>query len=248
MDNTKPLKILIAGYGKMGRLIAQLAPQKGHEIVAKVNSAKDTEWEWAMDSRPDVCIEFTQPDAAYDNIKRCLERGVPVVSGTTGWYAHLPEIRRLTARHHGALLYASNFSVGVNVMFKVNKMLAALMSHFPEYTCELKETHHIHKLDAPSGTAIHLAESLLGQHNSYTSWKLNADEEPGVLPVHAKRQGEVPGMHELTWQSPVDKISITHEAFNRQGFALGALMAAQWIVGKSGVFSMDDLFDGLLDQ
>ncbi len=248
MNNETSLRIMLAGYGKMGKLIGSLAEAAGHEVVAKINDDSAAEWSWAMENRPDVCIEFTRPDAAFDNIRRCIEHNIPVVSGTTGWYAHLPEVKRLAERHRGAVFYASNFSMGVNMLFRVNQLLASMMSHFPEYHCTLHETHHVHKLDAPSGTAIQLAEGILSGHRNYRSWKSDADKEDGVLPVHSVRESEVPGMHTVKWLSATDEIVIHHEAHNRRGFAGGALMAAAWLQGKIGVFTMDDLFKDLLSE
>lgn len=231
------MKIGLFGYGKMGQLLDKLATEQGDEIVARIDGP---------DSDPpldqmDVAIDFSLPESAFDNISLCLKAGVPVVSGTTGWLDRYEEAVALCGETGGALLYASNFSLGVNLFFALNEQLARLMQNAPGYAVHLEETHHIHKLDAPSGTAITLAEGVV-ENSDYPAWK--PEEAPGLgLPIRSIREGEVPGTHVVSWSSPVDRIDITHTAHNREGFARGALFAASWLVGKQGVFSMKDVLN-----
>ncbi len=231
------MRIGLFGYGKMGQLLDKLATEQGDEIVARIDGP---------DSDPpldlmDVAIDFSLPESAFDNISLCLKAGVPVVSGTTGWLDRYEEAVTLCEETGGALLYASNFSLGVNLFFALNEQLAQLMQNAPGYAAHLEETHHIHKLDAPSGTAITLAEGVV-ENSDYPAWK--AEETPGLgLPIRSIREGEVPGTHVVSWSSPVDRIDITHTAHNREGFARGALFAASWLVGKQGVFNMKDVLN-----
>jgi len=234
------MKLGILGYGKMGKAIEQIAVQQGIEIV----------WRIGREERPtpeilrqaDVAIEFTRPEVAFENVMLCLRAGIPVVSGTTGWLEQLPEAENFCLKNSGALLWASNFSVGVNLFFALNRRLAQLMATRPEYAASLIETHHIHKLDAPSGTAITLAKELIQNADRYTGWSL-LPEPPASdeIPITAIREDEVPGTHLLRWQSSVDEISIEHRAHSRAGFAAGAVLAAQWLADKQGVFGMGDV-------
>ena len=239
------MKIALLGYGKMGKTIERIAKERGHEIVLKIDidhSSYDIK-------TADVAIDFSQPDAAFDNLKNCINNGVPVVCGTTGWLTKYDTIVDLCKQKDGAFLYASNFSVGVNIFFKLNEYLAELISKVEGYHVSIKETHHIHKLDAPSGTAISLAEQIL-EKSEYTEWQLADDSDPSkdlsgtkTIPVLAEREGEVPGTHDVMYKSEVDQISIEHLASSRKGFALGAVIAAEWIIGKTGVFNMNDVLD-----
>lgn len=222
----------------MGQLIARLAEARGDRIVARIDGPEDPAPLEAMD----VAIDFSLPEAAFDNITRCLKAGVPVISGTTGWLDRYEEAAALCEKTGGAFLYASNFSLGVNLFFELNRVLARLMDHAPGYEAEIEEIHHTRKQDAPSGTAISLAEGILENHASYTEWK--AGDAPGkALPVYSKRIGDTPGTHTVRYGSAVDRIDIVHTAHNREGFAKGALFAAAWIRDKKGVFSMKDVLN-----
>lgn len=235
------LRIALYGTGRMGTAIAQIAEQRGHQVVLRVSSTNAG----AAPVDVDVAIEFSRPDQALGNMRLCLEAGVPVVVGTTGWYDHLPAVQGLVAEHRGALLWASNFSIGVNLLFQVNRMLAGLMDRQPQYRGELLEIHHIHKLDAPSGTALTLARDIDLRHHGYSGWHLQEGPDAAVpapaLPIRALREGEVPGTHEVSWTSAEDRLSIRHEAFGRTGFATGAVVAAEWLQGRRGLFTMQDV-------
>lgn len=230
------MKIALVGYGKMGQIIDQIAQSRGHEVVARLNETPNGE----NLNQPDVVIEFSSPDSAYNNIKFCLEQKIPVVCGTTGWLDRKGEIEEICKREEAAFLYGSNFSLGVNLFFALNEKLAQLIYPFREnYQCQLEEIHHIHKLDAPSGTAISLAQGII-EHSNFEDWKL--DETQGKkLGIKAIRESEVPGTHSVYYRSEVDEIEIKHTAFNRKGFALGAVIAAEWILGKKGNFTMKEV-------
>ena len=235
------MKIGLFGYGKMGHEIEKICIDRGHEIVWKITSANRENLTSETAQAADVIIEFTSPHSAPDNIRFCLESHVPVVTGSTGWYKQLPELKEFASKHEGSLFYASNFSIGVNIFFAVNRYMSGLMDRYPEYKAEIEEIHHTQKLDAPSGTAITLAEKTAGAHGTYTGWANTGEESDIQIPITAIRKDHVPGTHTLTWKSPADKLEFTHEAFNRTGFALGAVKAAEWLVGKKGVYTMDDL-------
>ena len=230
------MKIALVGYGKMGKIIGEIAESRGHEVVAKLNESPTLE----NLNNPDVVIEFSNPEVAFNNIKICLENKIPVVCGTTGWLDQKPEIEKIATENETAFLYGSNFSLGVNLFFALNEKLAELMKNFSEYKVQLEEIHHTHKKDAPSGTAISLAEGIIKNDNRFDAWKL--DETKGnELGIFAIREDEVPGTHSIFYRSEVDEIEIKHTAFNRNGFALGAVIAAEWIQGKKGNFSMKDV-------
>ena len=236
------LKTGLLGYGKMGRAIESLASENGIEIVWKIDRDNRAEITSEFLRQADVVIEFTRPEAAFDNVMLCLDAGVPVVSGTTGWLDRLPEAQAFCREQQGALLWASNFSVGVNLFFALNARLAEMMQERPEYAPALTEIHHIHKLDAPSGTAVTLLNDLLARTERFSDWELvPASLPPDTIPVTAIREGEVPGTHIVRWTSPVDEIVIEHRAHSRTGFAIGAILAAKWLAGKNGVFSMTDV-------
>ena len=218
------MKIAVLGYGKMGQAIERIALQRGHEIILKTNSQNPADT--ADFSAVEVAIDFSTPDTAFSNISSALTQGIPVISGTTAWLEKQTEAEQLAMENNTAFLYASNFSIGVNLFFELNKKLAQLMSNHEQYQASMKEVHHIHKLDAPSGTAISLAEDMQGE-----------------IHIESERTGEVPGTHIITYQSGIDSIEIKHEAHNRQGFALGAVLAAEWIKDKKGVFSMSDMLN-----
>jgi len=231
------MKIALLGYGKMGKSIETIALNRNHTISLKVSSATT-----AFDfSNTDVAIDFSLPTTAVANIKRALDAGVPVISGTTGWLDQYQDILDYCKEKNGAFLYASNFSLGVNIFFEINKRLSELMSDFPEYTTSIEEIHHTQKLDAPSGTAITLAEQII-ENTKYNNWTLDQAQPKEIL-IDAKRIENVPGTHEITYNSEIDAISIKHTAHNRQGFALGAVIAAEWIKDKKGVFSMKDVLN-----
>ena len=232
------MKIALLGYGRMGKAIEQIAIERGHTIVAKVDKNENQ----GNLSEADVAINFSVPDAAVANIKAAMEKQIPVVCGTTGWLKHLKEVEDYCTHNKSAFIYASNFSVGVNLFFKLNKILAKLMHPHKSYTPQMKEIHHIHKLDAPSGTAITLAEGVFDQ-SEYTDWSIDQTKGGTTLPITVERTGEVPGTHSIEYKSSVDSISIQHEAHSRQGFALGAVIAAEWIQNKKGVFTMNDVLD-----
>ena len=233
------MKIALIGYGKMGHVIEEIAIARGHEVVCRIDV--DNQDEFASDTfaSADVAIEFTTPATAVDNYKRSFAAGVPVVSGTTGWLERMPEIKE--ACEAGAtFFYASNFSLGVNVFFAVNRWLASVMNHFDDYKVSLDEIHHIHKLDHPSGTAITLADGIIDNIDRLSSWS-ETSQADDVLPITAEREGEAPGTHIVRYDSEVDTITIEHRAKSRRGFALGAVVAAEFTVGKKGFLTMSDM-------
>ena len=232
------MNIALLGYGRMGKEIEKIALNRNHVIIHKVSeniASYDI-------TNVDVAIDFSIPSAAFENISHCIKHQVPVISGTTGWLEKYDEVVQLCETEKGAFIYASNFSLGVNIFFEMNAYLAKMMSQLEDYNVSLEEIHHTKKLDAPSGTAITLAEGII-QHTNYNDWKLDTTENENEIPIVAKRIPEVPGTHEITYASAIDTISIKHEAHNRQGFALGAVVAAEWIQGKTGVFSMKDVLN-----
>lgn len=238
------MNIALIGYGKMGRTIERLALAKGHQIVLKIDANNAQDWSTQL-VEVDVAIEFSRPDAAYNNIMTCLKGGVPVVSGTTAWLDRYPEVVAWCKANDGAFFYASNFSVGVNIFFELNKHLARLMSEHSSYQVALEEIHHTQKLDAPSGTAVTLAEGILERIDRLERHELQVDRQAqaadNVVPIHAQRVGDTPGTHVVHYHSAIDSLEIKHTAHGREGFASGALMAAQWLVNKTGVFGMSDL-------
>ncbi len=236
------MKIALVGYGKMGKTIEQIALSRGHEIVSIIDINNPDDFESAAFKSADVAIEFTTPATAFDNYMKCFAANVPVVSGTTGWTARMSEIKEMCEKEGKTFFYASNFSIGVNIFFALNKYLAKVMNNFPSYDVRMTEVHHIHKLDAPSGTAITLAEGILENIDRKDRWTLETAEKATDLPIHAIREGEVPGIHEIIYESDVDTISIKHDAKSRAGFALGAVVAAEFTAGKKGFLGMSDLF------
>ncbi len=235
------MKIAIIGYGKMGHEIEKAAIAKGHSITVTIDN--NTEWKerLAQLKEADVAIDFSQPDQAAGNISRCFDLHIPIVVGTTAWYEHLEEIKKRCRDESQSLFYAPNFSIGMNIMFMLNKQLAKFAEKYG-YELSLAETHHIHKLDKPSGTAAKLANDIIATNKDYDKWSIEEDNTPHTLPIEVKRKGEVFGIHSVCAESQADKITITHEAFNRQGLAAGALAAAEFLIGKKGVFTMEDLF------
>jgi len=230
------MKIALLGYGKMGKTIEQIALQRGHEIVLKIDE-NSADYKISI---ADVAIDFSIPAAAFNNISNCLNNQVPVISGTTGWLNKLPEATALCKENNGAFITASNFSLGVNIFFELNAHLAKMMRNLEQYAISIEEIHHTKKLDAPSGTAITLAEGIIANTNK-ESWALNVTTNENVIPITAKRIDEVPGTHTVTYKSDVDTLEIKHTAHSRDGFALGAVIAAEWLVGKTGVFTMKDV-------
>lgn len=231
------MRIGLFGYGKMGRMIAEIAQSRGHKIVAKVDvDAADIDY-----ASMDVAIDFSTPDSAFDNITGCFENGVPVICGTTGWLDQYNEAVERCNKNKSAFIYASNFSLGVNIFFELNSHLAKMMSKLEQYKVSMEEIHHTQKLDAPSGTAITLAEGII-TNTAYTEWQLEKSGDK-IIPITSKREGMVPGTHSICYESNVDSIEIKHTAHNREGFALGAVIAAEWIQGKTGVFSMKDVLN-----
>ncbi|MFC6096639.1 4-hydroxy-tetrahydrodipicolinate reductase [Flavobacterium qiangtangense] len=231
------MKIALLGYGKMGQVIERIALERGHEIVLK-KSSKDT---FDGLENADVAIDFSVPDAAVTNISTCLNSNMPVISGTTGWLENYDKMVSLCNEKQGAFIYGSNFSLGVNIFFELNDHLAKIMAKFSQYKVEMEEIHHTQKLDAPSGTAITLAKGII-DNSDYSSWALENAKDDEIL-IDAKRIEGIPGTHSVFYNSEIDSIEIKHTAHNREGFALGAVIAAEWIVGKKGIFTMKDVLD-----
>lgn len=231
------MKIALVGYGKMGKTIEKIARDRGHVIAARI----DVDNQADLDNiRADVAIEFSHPEAAFDNVRRCILQGIPVVCGTTGWLSKKAEIEKLTRDRNGAFFYASNYSLGVNIFFRLNAFLAAMMKGFDSYNVSIEETHHTEKKDAPSGTAITLAEGILASVPWKKSWVNAAPDSHEQLEIRSLRIDEVPGTHVVTYNSPIDAIEIRHTAHTREGFALGAVLVAEWLAGRKGVLNMDD--------
>jgi 4-hydroxy-tetrahydrodipicolinate reductase len=235
------MKIALIGYGKMGREIETIAVSRKHEIVLRIGSVNQNDLTPVRLQQADTAIEFTRPDAAAANVRFCIENDIPVVCGTTGWYQQLPEMEAYCRAHDGTLLTASNFSIGVNIFFEINKLLAKLMEGQPGYDISMKEIHHTAKKDAPSGTAITLAEQVLQAVTRKKTWVNEAASKPEQLAITSERIDPAPGTHIITCNSAADTIEITHTAHNRTGFALGAVLAAEYIYGRKGVFSMQDV-------
>ena len=235
------MKIALIGYGKMGQAIEAIAVQRGHEIVLKVSI--DNVEDNTIDNirKADVAIEFTGPEIAFDNIIRCVDAGVPVVSGSTGWLNRFEEAKQYTTSNGGALLYASNFSVGVNIFFAINKKLAELMAPHPEYDVAITEIHHTQKKDAPSGTGITLAEQILDKVSRKKQWVNEPTQQPSDLVILSERVDPAPGTHIISYTSPIDDIEIKHTAHNRTGFATGAVLAAEFLQQRKGIYNMSDV-------
>lgn len=250
------MKIALIGYGKMGRMIEEIALSRGHEIVSIIDIDNQQDFESQAFRSADVAIEFTAPHVAYDNYLKAFRQGVKVVSGSTGWLKeHGEDVKRMCTEEGRTLFWSSNFSLGVTVFRAVNRYLARIMNRFPSYTPQMEEVHHIHKLDHPSGTAITLAEELVNEVDRLSGWQFGeltqpdgtvegtADVPQDRLRIDSRRQGEVPGIHSITWNSEADRITITHDAHSRRGFALGAVLAAEYTAQHSGLLTMSDLFD-----
>ncbi|RYD95277.1 MAG: 4-hydroxy-tetrahydrodipicolinate reductase [Sphingobacteriales bacterium] len=235
------MKIALIGYGKMGQLIDRIATERGHEVVLRIHIENRSEFTADNLRQADVAIEFTGPDSAFENVRRCIEWGVPVVSGSTGWNDRIGEAAHLAEEKGGTFLHASNFSIGVNLFFELNKQLARLMNSQPQYDVELKEIHHTAKLDAPSGTAVTLAEQVLAALDRKQRWVKQSAAEESDLVIRSERIDPAPGTHHVRYSSPIDDIELIHTAHNRNGFATGAVQAAEFIMGKAGVFTMADV-------
>lgn len=227
----------------MGHEIEKIAISRGHTIVSIIDVNNVADFDSAEFKSADVAIEFSTPDSAINNYRKCFMAGVPVVAGTTGWLEHMDEVKKACENGNSTFFYASNYSLGVNIFFTLNKYLAKIMNNYPDYDIKIEETHHIHKLDAPSGTAITLAEGILENIERKGQWTLETKDNDSDLPIHAIREGEIPGIHEITYESEVDIISIKHDSKSRKGLALGAVIAAEFTKGKKGFLGMKDMLN-----
>ncbi|MEO5594687.1 MAG: 4-hydroxy-tetrahydrodipicolinate reductase [Chitinophagaceae bacterium] len=241
MGSATGIKIALIGYGKMGKAIEAIALQRGHEIVLKIDVDNAADFTAANLEKADAAIEFTGPHSAFNNVMKCLEYGVPLVCGSTGWLDKMDEVKTYCKQQNGCFLYASNFSVGVNIFFEINKRLAELMKPHADYTVSMEEIHHTQKKDAPSGTAVTLAEQVLATIDRKNKWVNNETDDPGALSIISKRIDPAPGTHTVSYHSAVDTIDIIHTAHNRTGFATGAVLAAEFVKGKKGIFSMKEV-------
>lgn len=239
------MKIALAGYGKMGKAIEKMAIEKGYEVVLKISTANSHEMDTVHLQKADVCIEFSSPLHAVKNILQCFDAGIPVVCGTTGWLSSWQDVINACKEKDGSFIYASNFSIGVNLFFQLNAYLATLIQGKRSYHPEMEEIHHLQKKDAPSGTAITLAETIISIYPGINRWVNHATNDQAELPIISKREADTTGIHEINYLSANDQISIRHEAFNRDGFAEGALLAASFLQNKKGVFSMADVLNQL---
>ncbi|MBN2523925.1 MAG: 4-hydroxy-tetrahydrodipicolinate reductase [Bacteroidales bacterium] len=235
------MKIALIGYGKMGREIEKTLLERYHEVTLKIDIDNLHDFSLQNLGNADVAIDFSTPDSAFNNIIKCFEAGIPIVCGTTGWLNKYDEVIKICREQNGTFFYAPNYSIGVNLFFKLNNYLAGLMNKYNEYNVEIEEIHHVHKLDAPSGTAISLAEGIINKLDRKENWKLNESKEKNTLCIQAKRENEVPGIHKIKYHSDVDYIEIAHTAKSRKGLAYGAVLAAEFISDKKGVFSMEDI-------
>ena len=244
------MKIAILGFGKMGQIIEQFATERGHDVVLKVNADNLEELTVSNLKNADVAIDFSTPDSVLQNIALCFDAGVAIVVGTTGWYGRLQEVKNQCIEGNNTLLYASNFSVGVNVFFFVNRVLAKIMNRYPQYEVQVEEIHHTEKLDSPSGTAMSIAEGIIGELNRKNEWvneligsNFELITKPDQLLIESHRIEDVPGTHTVIYSSEVDDIEFKHKAHSRAGFALGAVLAAEWVHGKNGFYNVTDMFD-----
>jgi len=237
------MNLLIIGYGKMGKTIESIALKRNHVIAAAVDSFEDLQKVNVIDTKIDAAFEFSQPNAAFKNIKFCLENKIPVISGTTGWSEQQNTVLEICRENQGAFFYASNFSIGVNLFFRLNQFLADLMNDQTQYVPRIIETHHTEKKDEPSGTAISIAEDLVKKIARIGNWTMEKDVDNSDLIIESKRIGKIPGTHIIEYTSEIDRIEIKHEAFGREGFALGAVLVAEWLRGRSGILTMDDFLN-----
>lgn len=234
------MNIALIGYGKMGHEIERIALERGHTIVSTIDIDNMEDFDSENFRTAEVAIEFTRPETALENYRTCFKKGIPVVSGTTGWLEHMEEVKSACEQGQ-TFFYASNYSLGVNIFFAINKKVAQMMNSFPMYNVKMKEVHHTQKLDAPSGTAISLAEDILEQLDRKASWVKESQTSAEELAIASERTGQVPGFHEVTYESDVDTITLSHNAKSRAGFALGAVLAAEFTAGKKGFLGMSDL-------
>lgn len=237
------MKVALIGYGRMGKEIEKVLQERGHEVPLIIDVDNQHEFTKENLKQVDAAIEFTLPETAFQNIMTCIEAGTPVVSGTTGWLGKYEEIVKACEKYQGTFFYAPNYSLGVNILFKMNQYLAQIMDQFDQYEAEIEETHHIQKVDSPSGTAIKLAEQMIEKIKRKKDWKEDAQDKNGIVNIHAVREDQVPGIHTITYKSDIDSISIKHSAKNRKGLSQGAVMAAEFIKDKQGIFTMDDLLN-----
>ena len=236
------MRIALSGYGKMGKEVEKAALKRGHTIVCVADKPEDWDKMQSMLSQCDVVIDFSLPSSAPAVINTCFNQNIPVVSGTTGWEIELKKAEIRSTEENKCFFYAPNFSIGVNIFFEINRKLASMMAEYKDYIPHIHEIHHIHKLDAPSGTAIALAAGVAQNHSGYDKgWTMDEKKENGELSITSERTGEVPGTHTVTWSSETDTLEITHAAHSRQGFAMGAVIAAEWVIGRTGFFGMKDL-------
>ena len=235
------MKIALIGYGKMGRAIEEIATEHGHIITLKITSSNLADLTQKNLQQCDVAIEFTNPENAANNMKACIDAGTPVVCGSTGWTEQEEDIKSYCLDHDGTLIYASNFSIGVNIFFQINKQLAKMMASRKEYAVSIQEIHHKQKKDAPSGTAITLAQQIIAERDDKSEWTLDNSPQQNQIGITSTRTDPAPGTHHIIYSSPVDNIEITHTAHNRKGFAGGALIAAEYIAGRKGIFTMEDV-------
>ncbi len=237
------MKIALIGYGKMGKTIEKIAQERGHTIVARIDPQTGEDFESDGFKSADVAIEFTAPTSAYLNYLKCFENHIPVVSGTTGWLDMMDNVKQICEKDNETFFYASNFSLGVNIFFQLNRQLARIMNRFDDYDVSIEETHHIHKLDAPSGTAITLAEGIISHIDRKNGWVLAPEEIDHSIQIKSIREGDVAGIHTIKYESEVDDITISHNAKSRQGFAIGAVLAAEFVKDKKGFLGMNDLLN-----
>lgn len=235
------MNIVLLGYGKMGKVIEKIALDRGHQIVARIDVNNRQDFDALTTAQVDAVIEFSHPSSAFENVKACINKGFPVVCGTTGWLENKPEVEALAIEKAGAFFWSSNYSIGVNIFFQLNKMLAKLINPQKQYTVSTTEIHHTEKKDSPSGTAITIAEGLIENLEGKNKWINNEIPAQDEVAIWSAREGKVPGTHIVKYISDIDQIEISHVAHGREGFALGAVVAAEWIVGKQGVFGMNDL-------
>ncbi len=237
------MNIIISGYGRMGKEVEKICIKRNHKIIAIIDNESQWDKLSVKGQTNSIIIDFSLPDKVIGNIQKAFDLGIPIVTGTTGWHNQLDYIEEICQHKDGTLFYAPNFSIGVNIFFRANIHLAKLMSRIDGYSCSINETHHIHKIDAPSGTAIATAQGIIDSSSILNNWCLNKDENEESLPIYAYREGEVTGTHVVNYDSEVDSITLTHTAKNRQGFALGAVLAAEFVISKKGVYNMDDLIN-----
>ncbi len=237
------MNIALIGYGKMGKTIERIAKERGHKIVAVIDVDNQQDFDSSEFKSADVAIEFTVPKVCLENYKRCFKSNIPVVSGTTGWTEKFDEVKRWAEEQNQTFFWSSNFSLGVNIFMKINEQLAKMMNHFSDYDVEMTEVHHTQKLDAPSGTAITLAEGILSNLDRKNEWAKEVANEPNQMAIKSIRRGEVAGIHTIKYENNIDTIEITHDAKGREGFALGAVIAAEFTKGKKGVLGMNDLLN-----